>query len=88
MQNIAAPTAMKGTEMSCKKAHDLFGHAWKEMTMKIAKHLGFNAGAKDKNPCKNCMIGKAKQRDMPKKSDHQKSKKMVEQRFLDMSSKK
>ena len=37
MQNIAAPATMKGTEMIYEKAHDLFSHAGKEMTMKIAK---------------------------------------------------
>ena len=45
MQNIAAPAAMEGTEMIYEKAHDLFSHAGKEITMKIAKKIEFNAGA-------------------------------------------
>ena len=46
--------------MSCEKAHDLLAHAGKDMTMSIAKHLSFQIGAKNKDPCEHFTIGKAK----------------------------
>ena len=80
MQNIAAPITSKGIEMSYKKAHDLFGYAGRDMTMQITNNLGFNFSKKDKNPCENCTTGKAKQSDIPKKSKHEKSGKIGEQK--------
>ena len=86
IQNIAVPATEKGTVMSYEKAHDLFSHAGKDMTMKIAKHLSFKVGTKDKDPCKDCIVAKAKQKDIPKISQHQRSATVGERRFLDISS--
>ena len=85
MWNISVPIATAGTEMSYEKAHDLFAHARKDMTMKIAKYLDFNASIKDKDPCEDCVIEKVKQSDIPKKSKYQKSRTIGKRRYLNIS---
>ena len=68
------PVTSKGIVISYEKAYDLFAHTSKDMTMSIAKHPSLQIGVKNKNTCEYYTIGKAKQRDIPKKSEYIRSK--------------
>ena len=43
------------------------------MSIQIAKHLKIKIDKKEENPREDCVIGKAKQSDIPKASEHVKS---------------
>ena len=87
-QNISAPVIGKGTTVNYERAHGLFGHTGKDMSMQIANHLEIKTYEKEENPREDCIVGKAKQNEMTKASEHVKSAKIGERRFLDMSATK
>ena len=47
------------------RAHEMLGHASEDTTRNTAKHLGWKLTGKW-NPCESCLIGKAKQKNVPK----------------------
>jgi hypothetical protein len=68
------------------RAHELLGHMGEDMTRKAAKHLGWEITKGVLKTCESCAIGKAKQKNVPKKSEHVVSKKNGERLFLDITS--
>jgi hypothetical protein len=71
--------------LNIKKAHELLGHMSEDMTRKVAKHLGWEITKGTLQTCESCAIGKAKQKNVPKKSDHVGSKVNGERVFLDIA---
>jgi hypothetical protein len=51
-------------------AHDPLGHPHKDMTRKMAKELGWTLSRESLKPCNGCTAGKAKQKNVPKESNH------------------
>jgi hypothetical protein len=51
-------------------AHDRLGHPHEDMTRKMAKELGWTLSLGSQKPCDGCRAGKAKQKNVPKESDH------------------
>ena len=56
--------------VSMKQAHDMLGHGNKEKTRKTAKAIGIEIKPGDMDPCDACAAGKAKQKNVPKQSEH------------------
>jgi hypothetical protein len=51
-------------------AHDRLGHPHEDMTRKMAKELGWTFSRGSLKPCDGCRAGKAKQKNVPKESEH------------------
>jgi hypothetical protein len=51
-------------------AHDRLGHPHEDITRKMAKELGWTLSRGSLKPCDGCTAGKAKQKNVPKESDH------------------
>jgi hypothetical protein len=73
-------------EMSYDEFHQLIGHVGKQMTVKIAKLIGYKLKHQNVPPCESCTVAKAKRKEIVKKSDHVKSEAINERIFLDISS--
>jgi hypothetical protein len=71
--------------LNIQRAHELLGHMGEDMTRKAAKHLGWEITKGVLAPCESCAVGKAKQTNVPKKSEHVVSQKNGEQLFLDIT---
>jgi hypothetical protein len=71
--------------MNIKTAHDALGHMDEEKTRKAAKYLGIEITRGSLKPCKDCAAGKAKQKNVPKNSDHIPSNEVNGQVFLDIA---
>jgi hypothetical protein len=72
---IANPALV--TTMTVEKAHCLLGHQSEDTTRKIAKYIGWEITKGALKPCLSCSIGKAKQKNTVKDSDHVKSNSLV-----------
>jgi hypothetical protein len=81
---IAAPAMV--TTMNVERAHSLLGHQSEELTRRSAQHLGWTLTKGSLKPCLPCTIGKAKQKNTVKNSDHQLSSKPSERIFTDIAS--
>jgi hypothetical protein len=81
---VAAP-AMP-TTMSIAKAHSLLGHQSEDATRKTAKHLGWDITRGSLKACLPCTIGKAKQKNTIKISEHQPCLKPAERIYTDIAS--
>ena len=75
----------KTVRMNFNEAHDKLGHMSNTLTKATAKQLGWQLIGAIK-PCESCAIAKAKQKNVPKKSEHQIATKNGERIFLDISS--
>jgi hypothetical protein len=81
---IAAPAMV--TTMNVERAHCLLGHQSEELTRRSAHHLGWTLTKGSLKPYLPCTIGKAKQKNTVKNSDHQLSSKPGERIFTDIAS--
>ena len=72
-------------QIPIKLAHDLFGHCDEARTRKMAKAQGFKISRGTLGPCEACAAGKAKQKNVTKKSEHKIAEKSNERVFLDIS---
>ena len=79
-------TQKKKKTMNIKTAHDALGHMDEERTRKAAKQLGIEITRGTLKPCKDCAAGKAKQKNVPKVSNHVPSTKVNERIYLDIAS--
>jgi hypothetical protein len=67
-------------------AHDRLGHPHEDMTRKVAKELGWSLSRGSLKPCDGCLAGKAKQKNVPKESNHEAATEPNEARvFLDIT---
>jgi hypothetical protein len=67
-------------------AHDRLGHPHEDMTRKKAKELGWTLSRGSLKPCDGCLAGKAKQKNVPKDSDHEAASELNEARvFLNIT---
>ena len=64
----------------------MFGHCDETRTRKMAKAQGFRITRGTLGPCEACAAGKAKQKNVVKKSEHIPATKSNERMFLDISS--
>jgi len=71
--------------MSIQKAHDLLGHTNEDMTRATAKALGWEITRGSLGTCESCAAGKAKQKNVPKASEHAQATMAGERIFLDIS---
>jgi hypothetical protein len=81
---VAAPAFP--INMSIEKAHRLLGHQSEEATRKTAKHLGWNITKGALPVCLSCTIGKAKQKNTVKSSEHTTCKNPGERIYTDIAS--
>jgi hypothetical protein len=73
-----------GAKMLIMKAHDLLGHCDEDTTCKAAREYGWLLTGSWK-PCEACAAaGKAKQKNVPKESEHKPADKDASQIFLDI----
>jgi hypothetical protein len=82
---IAGIVTTRIMKLNIGRAHELLGHMGEDMTRKTAKHLGWQITRGTLQTCESCAIGKAKQRNVPKISDHVTSKVNGERVFLDIA---
>jgi len=66
--------------------HDKLGHCNEDMTKKAAKLLGFDIASGNVTPCEACTVAKAKQRLVPKESQHIPAKESNGRVHLDIAS--
>ena len=59
--------------MNYEEFHQLIGHIRKQMTVKVAKLLGYKLSNQSVPPCESCTVAKAKCKEIAKKSEHVKS---------------
>ena len=85
LANPSVQSALPTPKMSIEKAHRLLGHLNEEETRRTAKALGWELTRGTLKPCDGCTKGKAKQRNVPKVSDHVKSTESNGRIFLDLS---
>jgi hypothetical protein len=72
-------------KMSLVQAHDKLGHMSEDATRKTAKQLGWHMTSGHIHPCESCTVGKAKQRNVPKASEHVSATRPNERIYLDIS---
>eukprot|EP00957_Ditylum_brightwellii_P037712 2852434-Ditylum_brightwellii.AAC.1 len=60
--------------VNVNRMHELLGHTDEDQTRRTAKHLGWEVTCGGFKPCESCTVGKAKQKNMPKISGHEKAK--------------
>jgi hypothetical protein len=73
-----------GTKMNITKAHELLGHCNEEMTREAAKNMGWILTGPWKEYA-SCAAGKAKQKNVPKESEHAPASKGENRIFLDIA---
>ena len=66
---LAMAATKKGMKLNVLKAHDLLGHCSKEMTPLAAKLMGWVLTGSWKL-YESCMVAKAKQKNVPKETEH------------------
>ena len=81
---IAMTATEKGTKLNIMKAHDLLGHCSEEMTWSAAKLMGWILMGSWK-PCELCTVAKARQKNVPKDTEHSKANVGENQIFLDIA---
>jgi hypothetical protein len=59
------------------KAHDFLGHCDKDMTHKAAREYGWLL-TRSWKPCEACAAGRAKQKNVPKESEHKLTRMQIE----------
>ena len=75
------------TKMTVMQAHQKLGHINEDMTRKVAKSLGWELTKGSLGVCEACSVGKAKQKNVPKESEHKTVATRPNQRiFLDLAS--
>ena len=74
-----------GVKVSYMQAHERLGHMSSANTKAAAKELGWTLSGVVK-PCEPCAIAKAKQKNVPKTSEHEVATKNGQRIFLDISS--
>ncbi len=72
---LAATTT--GAKMPIMKAHDFLGHCDKDMTHKAAREYGWLL-TRSWKPCEACAAGRAKQKNVPKESEHKLTRMQIE----------
>eukprot|EP00957_Ditylum_brightwellii_P170740 12995910-Ditylum_brightwellii.AAC.1 len=72
-------------KVNVDKAHALLGHSDKERTRTTAKHLGWIITRGKMKPCESCAVGKARQKNVKKQSNHEKADRPGKQIFTDIS---
>lgn len=88
MRNVETATANlqvkeKKLKMSVMAAHERLGHINEAETRKIATALGWELTKGGMGVCTACTIGKAKQKNVEKDSDHKPAEKVNERIFID-----
>ena len=81
---MAMAVTDKGTKLNIMKAHDLLGHCSEEMTRSAAKSMGWILTSSWK-PCESCTVAKARQKNVPKETQHTKADVGENQIFLDIA---
>lgn len=81
----AATNLQAKVKMSVMNAHDRLGHINEAETRKIAKALGWELSPGAMGVCEACTIAKAKQKNVPKESEHVPAGKPNERIFLDIA---
>jgi hypothetical protein len=74
------------TTMNIEKAHCLLGHQSEEATCKTANHLGWTLTRGTLQTCLPCTIGKARQKNTVKESNHETCQNPGERIFTDIAS--
>eukprot|EP00957_Ditylum_brightwellii_P064709 4911182-Ditylum_brightwellii.AAC.1 len=72
-------------KVNVNKAHALLGHSNEERTRMTAKHLGWIITRGKMKPCESCTVGKARQKNAKKQSNHEKADMPGNQTFTDIS---
>jgi len=73
------------TKMNINKAHELLGHSHEKAVRESAKALGWELTRGTMNVCQSCAAGKAKQKNVPKDSEHHPATENGERVFLDIA---
>jgi hypothetical protein len=71
--------------MSANEAHEKLGHADEDATRRAAKELGITITRGLMKPCAACAAAKAKQKSVPKQSDHEPATGDERRVFLDIA---
>ena len=71
---MAMAATESGTMMNIMKAHDLLGHCSEDMTHLATKPMGWVL-SRSWTPCESFAAAKAKQKNMPKETEHKKAAK-------------
>ena len=85
-KRTAVNIAAAAVTMNIEKAHRLLGHQSEAATKKTANHLTWNITRGTMKPCLPCTIGKAKQKNTIKESDHESASVPGERVFTDIAS--
>jgi hypothetical protein len=83
---VAAVQTVTDRQINIEQAHQLFVHMSNETTRATAKALGWEITRGSMEPCESCAVVKAKQKNVPKKSEHVQAVKPGERIYLDISS--
>jgi hypothetical protein len=83
---VNAIQAEAGQKVNIERAHQLLGHMSEDSTRATAKALGWEIVRGSLQPCKSCSVGKAKQKNVPKKRNHIPAVKPGERLYLNVSS--
>ena len=81
ISNVSTDRTMK---VSVNKAHELLRHPCEVETRKTAKALGWELTREGMNVCEACSIAKAKQKNVLKESNHEKTSVAGERMFMDL----
>ena len=68
VQEIGVPALAEGHKLTVTKAHELLGHCSMSAAKKASELMGWNLTGSSKEVCVACSLGKAKQKNLPKKS--------------------
>jgi hypothetical protein len=82
---IVAAATDKPQQMSIKEAHNKLAHSSEDSTRKTAAELGIEITRGLMEPCDACASAKAKQKNVPKESDHKPPKGNDRRIFLDIA---
>jgi len=82
---IAGAGADTVVRLTVAQAHDKLGHMGEDLTRKTAKALGWELSQGGLKPCDACSAGKAKQKNVPKASEHIPATTNNERIFLDIA---
>ena len=78
--------ALNANKMDMNKAHEIFGHMGQDQTRKICTHLGLDMKKVSfAHTCESCIMGKARQKNIPKISQHDRSNEPNGRIYLDIS---
>ena len=79
------PDKPKKVNITLREAHAKLGHCDKEKAKRTATALGWNLTETTMTPCESCAMGKAKQKNVPKRSTRVKATKAGERIYHDIS---